>query len=95
MQETIDALFLKAKFLSYALLSRFVTVIVPLTTIYVSLKPHQSDLGIDVLNLIYLLGLYLPSALPDWSWTSIHFLVTNLGTLLDVAPNKLKDTINP
>ena len=43
----------------------FVRVIVPLTTIYASLKSHKFDLSIDVLNLIFLLGLYLASALPD------------------------------
>ena len=35
----------------------FVTVIFPLTTIYASLKSHKSDLSIDVLILISLLGL--------------------------------------
>ena len=34
IQEINGALFLKANFLSYALLSGFVTIIVPLTTIY-------------------------------------------------------------
>ena len=34
-----------------------VTVIFPLTTIYASLKSHKSDLNIDVLILISLLGL--------------------------------------
>ena len=61
MQETNGALFLRANFLSYALLSGYVTVIVLLTTIYASLKSHRSD----VLNLICLLGLYLSSALLD------------------------------
>ena len=65
MQERNGALFLKANFLSYALLSGFVTVIVPFTTIYASLKSHKSYLSIDVLNLICLLGLCLSSALPD------------------------------
>ena len=37
IQLMTDALFLKANFLSYALLSGFVTAIVPLTTIYASL----------------------------------------------------------
>ena len=64
MQETNGALFLKANFLSYALLSGFVTVIVPFTTIYASLKSHKSNLSIDVLNLICLLGLCLSSAFP-------------------------------
>ena len=41
----------------------FVRVIVPLTIIYASLKSHRSDLSIDVLNLICLLGWYLSSAL--------------------------------
>ena len=75
--------------MSYALLSGFVKVTVPLTIIYASLKLHRSDLSIDVLNLIGLLGLYLSSALPDWSWTWIHSLVVNLGALSDVVPNKL------
>ena len=43
-----------------------VIVIVYLTTIYASLKSHRSDLSIDVLNLICLLGGYLSSALTDW-----------------------------
>ena len=37
MQEINRALFLKAKFLSHALLFESVTLIVPLTTIYASL----------------------------------------------------------
>ena len=58
------ALFLNAKGLLFPLLLFVpVTVIVPLTTIYASLKAHQSDLTIDVLNLICFLGLYLCSAL--------------------------------
>ena len=65
MQETNAALFLKAHFLSYALLFGFATLIFPLTTIYASLKSRESDRSIDVLNLICLLGLYLPSTLPD------------------------------
>ena len=64
MQETNGTSFLKANFLSYALLSGFETVKVPLTRIYASLKSHRSYLSIDVLNLICLLGLYLSSALP-------------------------------
>ena len=64
MQETNGTSFLKANFLSYALLSGSETVKVPLTRIYASLKPHRSYLSIDVLNLICLLGLYLSSALP-------------------------------
>ena len=38
MQEINGALFLKANFLSYALLFGFATTIVPLTTIYASLN---------------------------------------------------------
>ena len=63
------------------------TVIAPLTTIYASLKSHKSDLSIDDLNLICLLGLYFSSVLPDWSRTSTHFLVINLRTLSDVVSN--------
>ena len=59
MQLRNGALFLKANFLSYALLTGFVTVIFPLTTIYAPLKSHRSDLSIDVLNLICLLVLYV------------------------------------
>ena len=66
----------------------FVRVMSPLTTIYASLKSHKSDCNIAVLNLIYLLDLYLSSALPDWSWTSIHFLVINLGPSSGFVPNK-------
>ena len=44
--------------------SAFVRVTVPLTTRYASQKSHKSDLSIDVLNLICLLGFYLYSALP-------------------------------
>ena len=65
MQETNAALFSKANLLSYASLCGSVTVIVPLTTIHASLKSHRSDLSIDVLNLICLLGLFLSAALPD------------------------------
>ena len=65
MQETNSELFVKAYFLSYALLFGSVTIIVSLTTTYVSLKSHRSDRSIDVLNFICLLGFYLSSALPD------------------------------
>ena len=67
MQLVNGALFLNAKdlFLMSIKLLPSVFVIVPLTTIYASLKSHKSDLSIDVLNLICLLGLYLSSALPD------------------------------
>ena len=65
IQETNGALFLKAHFLSYASLFGFVTVIVPLATIYASLKLHNYDRNIDVLNLICLLGLYLSSTLAN------------------------------
>ena len=60
MQLVNGALFLKANFLSYASLFKFVTVIFPLTAIYASLKSHRSDLNINVLNLIWLLVLYVP-----------------------------------
>ena len=89
MQLIIGALFLNSKGLFFLLLLLFpVTVIVPLTTIYALLKLHRSDLSIDVLNLTCLLGLYLSSVVPDWSWTSIDFLVINLGTLSDVVHSK-------
>ena len=42
--ETNGALFVKANFLSYPLLFGLLTVIVPLTTIYASLKSHRFDL---------------------------------------------------
>ena len=48
----------------------------------VSEKRRMFDLRIDVLNLICLLILYDS---PDWSWTSIQFLVLNLGTSSDVV----------
>ena len=68
------------------LLTGFLRVIVPLTTtIYASLKSQKSDLSIDVLNLICLLGLYLSPALPDWPWTPTHVLVVNLDPLPDVV----------
>ena len=44
--------------------SIFVRVIVLLAALYTSPKSDKSDLSIDVLNLICLLGLYLSSALP-------------------------------
>ena len=65
MQLVKDALFLKDNFSSYALLSESLTVIVPLTTIYVSLQSQKSDLSINVLNLICSLCLHLSSALPE------------------------------
>ena len=88
MQEINGALLLKATFLPNALLSGYVTIIVPLGTIFASLKSHRSDFRIDVLNVICLLGLYLSSALPYWSWTSIHFLAINLVILSDVVSSK-------
>ena len=69
MQLVNDALFLNAKNLILMSIIPlpfvFVRVIVPLTTIYASLKSNKSDHSIDVLNLICLLGLYLSSALTD------------------------------
>ena len=59
MQLINGALFLSANFLSYASLFGFVTVIFPLTTMYASPKSHRFDLKIDVLNLIFLLVLYV------------------------------------
>ena len=44
VQETNGALFVKANFLSYPLHFGFLTVIVPLATIYASLKSHRFDL---------------------------------------------------
>ena len=70
------------------LLFVFVRAISPFTTMYTSVKSHKSDLSIDVLNLIYLLGLYLLSTLPDWSWITTHFLVINLDISSSVVPNK-------
>ena len=63
-QETNGALFLKPIFLSYASLFGFVAFINHLT-IYAPLKSHKSDLSIDVLNHICLLGFYLSLASPD------------------------------
>ena len=55
-----SALFLNAKGLFFLLLLfSSSTVIVPLTAIYTLLKSRKSDLRIDVLNLICLLGVYL------------------------------------
>ena len=69
MQLVNGALFLNTKNLLLMLIILlpfvFVRLIVPLTIIYASLKSHKSDLSIDVLNLICLLGLYLFSAVPD------------------------------
>ena len=65
MQLINGALFLKANFLSYALLFGSVTVIVPFKTIYASLESYRSDCNIDGLNIISLLGLYLFSARLD------------------------------
>ena len=89
MQEINGALFFKTRY--FYILSLFnapATVTTPLTTMYVSLKSHKADLSIDVLNLICLFELYLFSAVPDGSYTSIHFLVINLGTLSGMLPNK-------
>ena len=47
---------------------------VPFTTIYALVQPQKSDFNIRFLNLIFLLKEYW---LPDKSFTSIHFLVTN------------------
>ena len=71
MQLVNGALFLNCKNLFLMSIKSlpfvFVTVITPFTTIYASLKSHRSDLSIDVLNLICLLGLYLSSAFLDCS----------------------------
>ena len=55
MQLINAALILNATALFLFALSGLVTVTVPFTTIYASLKLHKSDLNIDVLILIYLL----------------------------------------
>ena len=57
MQLINGALFLNATALFLFALFGLVTVIVPLTTTYASLKSHESDLNIDVLVLISLLTL--------------------------------------
>ena len=57
MQLANGALFLNATALFLFALFGLVTVIVPLTKIYASLKSHESDLNIDVLVLISLLTL--------------------------------------
>ena len=57
MQLMNGALFLNViAFFLFALFG-LVTVIIPFTTIYASLKSHKSDLSNDVLNLISLFGL--------------------------------------
>ena len=69
MQLVSGALFLNAKnlFLTSikSLFASFVRVIAPLTAIYASLKLHKSDLNIDVLNRICVLGLYLQHCQTD------------------------------
>ena len=57
MQLANGPIFLNATALFLFALFGLVTVIVPLTTTYVSLKSHESDLNIDVLVLISLLTL--------------------------------------
>ena len=57
MQLANGPIFLNATALFLFALFGLVTVIVPLTTIYASLKSHESDLNIDVLVLISLLTL--------------------------------------
>ena len=66
MQEISDVLFFKITclFISSLSLSSALTVTIPLTTIYASLKSRKSDLNVDVLNFICLLALYVS---PDWS----------------------------
>ena len=51
------ALFSYYYYYYYFALSGSLTVIVPFTTIYASLKSHKSDLNIEVLILISLLAL--------------------------------------
>ena len=66
MQLINGALLLNAKGILFLLIILpLATVIVPLTTIHSSLKLLKSDLSIDVLNLICLLGFYISSELPD------------------------------
>ena len=57
MQLINGALSLNAVALFPFALSGLTTVIVPFTTVYASLESHKSDLSIDVLILIFLLGL--------------------------------------
>ena len=61
MQEINGALFFKITCLliSSLSLSSALTVTFPLTTIYISLKSHRTDLNVDVLNLICLLVFYV------------------------------------
>ena len=65
MQEASGALFLKAKVYFFGIITPLSTVIVPLTTMYASLKSYRSYLSINVLNLIGLLVLYLFSVSPN------------------------------
>ena len=53
---------LNSVFLSLILLALSVAlaVMLPLTTIYASLKSHKSDFSTDVLNIIFLLVSYVP-----------------------------------
>ena len=55
MQLINDALFLNATLLFLFALFGSGAVISPVTTIYASLKPHKSDLNINVLIIISLL----------------------------------------
>ena len=61
MQEINGALFFKITclFILSLSLSSALTVTITVTTIYASLKSHRSDHNIDVLNLIFLLVLYV------------------------------------
>ena len=58
-----------------AAVSVFGTVIVLLICIYSSLESHTFDLIIEVLTLIWLMTLYVPS---DLSFISTQFLILNL-----------------
>ena len=61
MQEINGALFLNVQGLFFlSLLFARSTEISPVTIIYTSPKSHEFNLSIDVLNLIYLLALYVP-----------------------------------
>ena len=72
--------FLLVLFAAAPAASVLLTVIFPVTSIYASLQSHKLDLSIDVLNLICLLGEYVPLAS---SFISTQFLVLNLDGLFD------------
>ena len=81
MQEINVALFLRANFLSCAILF-------PLKFLLQQYMHYCNHMSRIVITWVFFVSPnYQQFALPNWSWASIHFPVINFGTLLGMLLN--------